>query len=707
MARVGGHWVPLTVDAGRLEHSLGGLVASGYPVRPLLPASEAAPATPSLFRLELPRRSDLSRAFIRWHEPCVGADSPLRNYKDAPFLFFVHNVLCARRVPPWTTVPRAERVRSETRYGTWERLTLCCECDDSNGDLEPPLSTCANLVLTFYLRSGDWPISFDKGCFVRRTSNGGRGPDTAPMAFAFVEALPKSAVAEEKQPLEHALSGAAAKAIAGEPRVQADAPFSLGLVALLVVAVAVEVCPSRVATTGILVLGISALLIALVGVIVSEPRVQAPSQRPITSMTEASLPFVPLPSELPARTAGAGWPETMGKSYRFVPEELRQELAAAAREARAGQAESEHSFRQELHQELKAAARDAEGARAEVEQQLRVELHQELRSAAQRAAGDLAELRQELEVAAQNADSKEAAVKQHWCQELRQELEAVARDASAGQAELHGELETAAHHAELLQAEAEQHCRQALEAAAQETEAGRAEMQQHLCRLRQELEAVAKDAAAGQAELLCEVEAAAQDREARLCQELCQELQAEARIAETGARDIESRMRQEYRDMEAEQQRLIAEANDERERIRAEKDEWQKQQEEYLDDQEQIAEEWEEWYEDKKQEALAELSQRNDSLAEEMRGLCSNSTRDESDKARGQAMQRAQLLETQGRLLALEIAEQNARSEYHGEDAVQIPPLQDEEETRSQASSYDQPDPVVERLIRMGARRVM
>jgi len=250
MARIGGHWVPLTVDAESLEHALGGLAASGHPVRPLLPASQAAPNTPSLFRLELPCRGDLSRAFIRWHEPFMSADSALLNYKDAPFLFFIGNVLCVRKVPSWAIVPRAANVHS---YGAWERLALCCESDECEGALEPPFPTSANLVLTFSLQSRGRRVSFDRGCFVRHWANGGTSPASTPVAFAFVETLPKGAAAEQQEQHRQHVSdatGAAAKVNADEPHAKSHRRSLNGTFALVALAVAIVVGLSRVATTG-------------------------------------------------------------------------------------------------------------------------------------------------------------------------------------------------------------------------------------------------------------------------------------------------------------------------------------------------------------------------------------------------------------------------------------------------------------------------
>jgi len=261
MARVGGHWIPLTVDVERLEHTFGGFIASGNPVRLLLPASHVAP---SLFRLELPCRGDVSRAFIRWLEPSVNADRGSLDYKEAPFLLFIGDVLCVRRLPPWAIVPSVAHARSD---GAWERMSLCCdrdECDECDGTDGPPPSTAANLVFTFSLRSGSWPVSFHSGCFVRYPADSGTGPATAPVRFAFVRGLQRSAAAE-RQHHKHASDAAVAPAmaIAAEVRVRAGHSLYVGTVGIAVRAVAIAVGLSFVATIGLSALGIVPLIIAL------------------------------------------------------------------------------------------------------------------------------------------------------------------------------------------------------------------------------------------------------------------------------------------------------------------------------------------------------------------------------------------------------------------------------------------------------------
>ena len=93
VAHVDGKWIPLRVDQD-MERSYGGLVASGLSLRPAYDLCSEVK-----LMLELPRRGDLSRVFIRRQsaENAVTGDEP--SYRAAPYLLCVNGVLCIRHLP--------------------------------------------------------------------------------------------------------------------------------------------------------------------------------------------------------------------------------------------------------------------------------------------------------------------------------------------------------------------------------------------------------------------------------------------------------------------------------------------------------------------------------------------------------------------------------------------------------------------------------
>ena len=110
-----GRWVPLRLDQ-EMEHKLGGMVASGIVLRPAHDLCSEAKLT-----LEVPRRGDMSRIYIR-HQRSGNAsmrDEP--SYREAPYLILVKGVLCVRHLPAHAIVPSLATARGD---GAWERFQL-------------------------------------------------------------------------------------------------------------------------------------------------------------------------------------------------------------------------------------------------------------------------------------------------------------------------------------------------------------------------------------------------------------------------------------------------------------------------------------------------------------------------------------------------------------------------------------------------------
>jgi len=164
----GESWVPLQIDQTRRKRKGGGAVASGFV---LAPSSQKG-----IFRLEVPRRGDMSKIYLRSAKapPVLGAGEKRPTYRAEPYLLFVNDVLVVREVPNHAIV--SNHLASTGMQ--FERLQLSCPSSNST-----PIE---ELGAVYLLSRNGSPARFDafKNRFTLRSAEP-KGDAVEPASFAF------------------------------------------------------------------------------------------------------------------------------------------------------------------------------------------------------------------------------------------------------------------------------------------------------------------------------------------------------------------------------------------------------------------------------------------------------------------------------------------------------------------------------------------